>query len=820
MGYNPLPSYPDKLTMLDIARELDICSHAGYPTSSVTMHHFNIDNVNKLNLANPPAQISAILETPDAITEWWKYNHASSSAPIIVTNTPTDIGPNYVTWNSTLLWAGAMDGYAALNFYFSTDPSYCQPGYGSYLNPSSAPNVQRDYNYSIRVDNAMLIGGGTLTAGTTYYVAAYANNYGLGLAALGAPIAFTMAGATVPNVETVSVTTIASSEATFNANLTSDCGSTVQYRGFYYISGYNDPIDGTQVIESSYPNPSTGSYLYFIAGLSAGTHYRMQAWASNGQGSGYGEIIDFDTNAASVPTIRTDSATGITSTTAYLNGYVESLGGSNVSDCGFWYSSVNSNPTSADTVIGYGTRTTPGIISAYLGSLSTATQYWFKAYGINSTGTGSGAVQTFTTGASSTATVITVAANIVNTTTVSVSGSITSNGGSTISQRGFCYGANIDPTTADVIDFDYWPSPETGPYYKLNSNLTPGNSYYIRAYAINGNGTSYGSNAYVTMTNPTTPSIRLDWVNFIGRSDAIHENVDVAFTVTSFGGTTLTLAGVVIGTGNTPTVESNILDISYLVGAITENVMIATIWHQFVGTYSTLYARAYARNSYGTTYSTANTLDMTGVPTIIDYGLYNITATTADLSVWFNNAVYTIMTCNVSTNADMSSPIILNLNPVSGALSGRSDNAEFRFTGLIQNTTYYFRITARNYSGTDYYPSSTTSASFTTLSGSPTAPTVETANVTGVTGGATAQCGGNVSSAGSQPVTTRGVCWNTSATPTIANSKTTDGTGTGIFTSTLTSLSNGVTYYVRAYATNSVGTSYGTQRTFTNNTAG
>ena len=75
----------------------------------------------------------------------------------------------------------------------------------------------------------------------------------------------------------------------------------------------------------------------------------------------------------------------------------------------------------------------------------------------------------------------------------------------------------------------------------------------------------------------------------------------------------------------------------------------------------------------------------------------------------------------------------------------------------------------------------------------------------------TALCGGNVVSNGSASVTARGVCWNTAKNPTIANSKTSDGEGNGIFTSSLTGCLPGTTYYVRAYATTSYGTEYGNE---------
>jgi hypothetical protein len=92
-------------------------------------------------------------------------------------------------------------------------------------------------------------------------------------------------------------------------------------------------------------------------------------------------------------------------------------------------------------------------------------------------------------------------------------------------------------------------------------------------------------------------------------------------------------------------------------------------------------------------------------------------------------------------------------------------------------------------------------------------PTVTTNTVSSIAQ-TTATCGGNVTADGGATVSAKGVCWATTTNPTTANSKTTNGTGTGAFTSSLTGLTANTTYYVRAYATNSAGTSYGAVQTF------
>jgi hypothetical protein len=92
-------------------------------------------------------------------------------------------------------------------------------------------------------------------------------------------------------------------------------------------------------------------------------------------------------------------------------------------------------------------------------------------------------------------------------------------------------------------------------------------------------------------------------------------------------------------------------------------------------------------------------------------------------------------------------------------------------------------------------------------------PTVETSPIINVTS-ISAICGGIVTSEGSEPVIAYGVCWAAKLNPTVNDIKTVDGAGQGSFSSYISGLYTGVSYFVRAYATNSAGTSYGSTKSF------
>jgi uncharacterized protein (TIGR02145 family) len=160
--------------------------------------------------------------------------------------------------------------------------------------------------------------------------------------------------------------------------------------------------------------------------------------------------------------------------------------------------------------------------------------------------------------------------------------------------------------------------------------------------------------------------------------------------------------------------------------------------------------------------------------------------------------------------ATVSSPTIQNSKTEDGTGVGSFSS---ELTGLDSKTRYYVRAYATNALGTSYG----NEYNFTTVVVLP--PTLSTASVTNITG-TTASSGGNVTSDGGDAITAKGVIWSTSPNPAVSlSSKTIDGSGTGPFISELTALTPSTTYYVRAYATNSAGTNFGEEYSFTTSAA-
>lgn len=381
----------------------------------------------------------------------------------------------------------------------------------------------------------------------------------------------------------------------------------------------------------------------------------------------------------------------------------------------------------------------------------------------------------------------TAASNITSTSGMS-GGNVTDDGGAPVTSRGICWDTNQNPSINDNKT-----SEGTGPgsFTSSLTGLLPGTTYYIRAYATNAVGTSYGSQISFT-TNSVSPILTTLEILSFTSTTATSGGI-----ITSDGGSPITVRGVCWKTSPNPTISDNKTS-----NGTGSGIFTSSLTNLLPGT--TYYLRAYATNTNGTSYgnelsfSTSTTLPV--LTTTIGSEITATSATsggniTSDGGVTVTSRGVCWSTSQNPTIADNKTT---NGDGVGGFVSTISN--------LLPNTTYYIRAYATNSAGTSYG----NQISIKTLV---TTPTVTTAVVSEISA-TTSVSGGNITNDGGQAITARGVCWSTNQNPTISSSKTTNGIGTGIYTSNLTGLIPGTKYYVRAYATNASGTSYGNQVEF------
>ena len=268
--------------------------------------------------------------------------------------------------------------------------------------------------------------------------------------------------------------------------------------------------------------------------------------------------------------------------------------------------------------------------------------------------------------------------------------------------------------------------------------------------------------------------------------------------VTADGGVGVTARGVCWSTASNPTTGDDTTSDGLGTGVFTSDIT-------GLDPVTTYHVRAYATNSVGTSYGAdVEFTTLAAVPTVTTAAVVNVAQSNATSGGEVTDDGGASVTARGVCWSTAANPTTADDTTTDGTDTGIfTSNIE----GLDPATTYHVRAYATNSAGTSYGAD----VEFTTLAA---APTVTTAAVTDIAQ-TEATCGGEITDNGGAAVTARGVCWNTSSHPTIVNDKTTDGTGTGVFTSSLTGLSPSTTYYVCAYSTNSAGTSYGTVRSFT-----
>ena len=490
-------------------------------------------------------------------------------------------------------------------------------------------------------------------------------------------------------VTTSGVGSITPNSATCGGEITSDGGSAVTERGICWSLSSQPTVSDHKVSNGA----GIGTFTCQMTNLIAGRTYHVRAYAINGMGTAYGEDVPFTTleegQQYTLPTVSTIPVSAITATTAMSGCDVSVDGGAEVTECGICWS-TSPQPTVNGTHLAAGSGL--GYFSAQMTNLSPNTLYYLRAYAINAAGVAYGGEQSFMTLSIAVPTVSTDEVSDIHETWANGHGSVTNDGGSTVTERGICWSTSSNPTINDNHAAD--ANGGVGSFVISMNNLTLGTSYHMRAYAINSSGVGYGED--LVFTTGTTPEVHTLPVSEITTSSAVwHGEVvsDNGYPVTSRG----------------------------------------FLWG---------YAPDLVQNHAGR---------------------YEV-----------------------------------------GSGTGR-----FSFTrsDLTVNTTYYVVAYATNSMGTAYGDV----VSFTTGAFFPYLITSEVAYVQATS----AIGGGIVYSDGNATVTERGLCWSTTPNPTIENNHLTAGSGLGGFSIQLSDLEPMTTYHVRAYATNSAGTAYGDDKTFT-----
>ena len=583
-----------------------------------------------------------------------------------------------------------------------------------------------------------------------------------------------------PTVRTLEVQAIDSTTFRVKCIIDADGGSEVTECGICW-NDYGDPTPDDEILQ--YANGVVGQpYTLRLENLSSSMRYFVCAYAKNASGLGLGEVLDFRTGGETTkPQVSTVEVSGVTYNAAICLSNVSSDGGLELTERGVCWGLEPDPTVNVHKVPAEGTET--GNYTVTIEGLNPNTDYHVRAYAINEKGVAYGEDLPFTT-TDGKPTVTTSAVTDITATSATGGGNVTDEGASPVTERGICWSTSHEPTTngshASV-------GTGAGSYSCNMTSLVPNETYYVRAYATNGQGTAYGAEVEFVAREGMPVVATLDVTDITATSAKAHGKVS------NQGGSAVTERGICWSTEPSPTINGSHAHSGTGAGEYTVDMTGLAPGTKY-------YVRAYAINAQGMTYGGQE--DFTTEATLPTVATGSINGTTVSGEVTSEGGA-TVTERGVCWSTSHT-PTLDGSHGSSGSGLG---TFSVELTDLAPGTTYYVRAYATNSAGTAY-------GSEKTLTTEANLPTVTTGEVTNI-GQNTAQGSGNVTDSGGAMVTERGVCWSTSHNPTISGSHANSGTGVGGFTVSMTGLTANTHYYVRAYAKNSAGVSYGNEVDFT-----
>lgn len=594
-------------------------------------------------------------------------------------------------------------------------------------------------------------------------------------------------------VKVAPATDIGTFSATVSVTISTKGIFTIIEKGICWDINSKPDINDKKVVSAS----TTGDFKFTLSLPEDNKDYYVRPYFKDDFGNIiYGNEITFKTLKDLELQIVSKAATDITELTATIATSISATGTGTIASRGLCWG-VQENPI-IGTSLSQSTGSGPGDFSVEIKQLSPNRTYYARAYGTSSTGkTTYGNQVTFSTLPIQpfTVTVVTKEPG-ASSTTATVAATITGTGN--VAERGVCLNKTGNPT----INESRTPSGKgTGEFTSTFTGLTPGTIYYVRAYATSNMGqTIYGNQMmFVATMGGSAFTFSTKPVTGITNTTAT-AGADLQ------GSGTVAMKGICWSTATMPTIADNKIESGPGFGSYSVSLTGLT-------TSTKYYVRPYAITSGGTIYGNEVTFNTPDVLTVTTTAISNISPPSAQGGGSISG-IGTVTARGICWNTSPMPTIDNNVKTTDGSGQG---NFTSSLTGLTWNRTYYVRAYAVSAGGVTYGNQLT----FTTPAF--VATSLTTAAVSAITK-TTAECGGSIT--GSSAIASRGVCWSTSTSPTTANSKTTDGSGSGSFTSTITGLTPATLYHARAYAVDVNGTttygpvvSFSTQADFTLTTA-
>lgn len=314
------------------------------------------------------------------------------------------------------------------------------------------------------------------------------NEYMTGLASGAFDTFVTHLQLTGPTLSTDAVSNIGANTSEAGGEV-ADAVFSITDRGFCWSTSTNPTTSDSTLAVGAGEGLFTGN----LTGLAANTTYYVRTYAVNKLGTYYGNEVSFVTGSASIPTVTTDAAYNISTTTAQGGGNILSDGGAAVTARGLCWS-TSPFPTTSDQTRAGGSGT--GSFTATISGLTENTTYYIRAYATNSSGTAYGNQVSFSTSeAGVLATVTTDAVTDITENSAVCGGNVTSEGGSSFTISGLCWDTSPHPDLADSVKI---LSVGLGPFSTTITDLETDTTYYVRAFALNSNGTAYGDEVRFT----------------------------------------------------------------------------------------------------------------------------------------------------------------------------------------------------------------------------------------------------------------------------------------------------------------------------------